>query len=239
MSAVDALSESKAIEILLALESEPKHVRQLQRELNGSLTTIKSRVDELVKDGIIQEVGADQPSRLVTLTDKGRVWVSLLKEMNGNQQPASSGHSKPSRRSQWLLALLYALQQVKGSTRLEKLLFLLKESYPRVGPDFYKFVPETYGPFSADALNDAKDMESEGLLKIEDQPFQRSNGGDVIVRRDYELTEKGRQLAEKAFAESMKDPDFGKAVEELKIYNGEPLTLLLKQVHEKWPQYCS
>jgi uncharacterized protein len=239
LSGVNALSESKAIEILLALESEPKHVRQLQRELNGSLTTVKTRVDELIKDGLIQEVSAGLPSRLVTLTEKGKVWVKLLNEMDGERVSVVSGHSRLTKRSEWLLIMIYALQQVRGSTRLEKLLFLLKEKYSPIGNDFYQFVPETYGPFSAEALNDAKRMASEGLIRIENQPFPQWDGGDVIIRKDYALTEKGRKVAEKAFAEAMRNSDFGKVVDELKAFNGEPLTLLLKQVHEKWPQYCS
>jgi DNA-binding HxlR family transcriptional regulator len=235
MSLSKMLSENKTISIILSLIEEPKHIRGLQRDVHGSLSTVEERVNGLIKEGIVEVVRSGGSSRIIILTNKGKQIASFLKSM---EKGRSNQTEKPiPDLSKWLLIVLYSLGRIRGSTRLEKILFLLKDRYPKVGHNFYDFVPKTFGPYTKQALIDAKTLQAMGLIEISEESFESWELGDVYIRKDYSLTEKGRQEAEKLFAEVKDDEEFKKIIDLLQTYNSMPLTLLLKQVHEKWPQY--
>ena len=74
---------SKAAEILIALEETSLGVRELHKKVGGSLLTIVLRLRDLEDLGVIKrEVETSFPFKhTITLTEKGRRLVPLLKEM--------------------------------------------------------------------------------------------------------------------------------------------------------------
>jgi len=90
-----------------------------------------------------------------------------------------------------LLATLYHRKSsLKGRTRFQKTIFLLKEKFD---VDFsFKFRPYYYGPYSEDLADFISILEAVGLL--EEIPERRGKG---IFRYNYKLTEKGKAYFKK------------------------------------------
>jgi DNA-binding HxlR family transcriptional regulator len=233
MPLIITLSGRKTLDILVSLSSGPNHIRGLQRKIGGSLSTVEERVESLIKEGLVVQIGDSSPSRMLELTDKGKTITAYL--MAQERQQDSRKVLSPA--ANWILVLLYGLGRIKGSTRLEKMLFLLKERFSGIKGQYYSFVPQTYGPYSEQALIDAQILQNQGLVSITDEPFVRFDPGDVVIRKDYDLTDEGRKKAELIFNQVKDDAGFIEIVTELQGHNSASLNVLLKYVHEKWPQY--
>lgn len=239
MSIPEVLSRSKAIEILLALLDGPKHIRLLHREVGGSASTVESRVRELINARLIEEVEEDTTGRRVLeLTSSGRALaVTLKKIMESTIKTKVTGNILEGPRK-WILVLLFVLGAIKGSTRLEKLLFLLKEELKVVDEPFYRFSPYLFGPFSAEALNDAKLLRDAGLIEIIEETLDFSPLSDwIVVRKTYRLTEAGKEIAKHLFEELRKRPEVREALRKIQQYNAMPLDELLSYVYKRYPEF--
>ncbi|MFQ5874196.1 MAG: hypothetical protein ACE5JL_10395 [Dehalococcoidia bacterium] len=75
----------------------------------------------------------------------------------------------------WVLLVIAAAQgEALSPVQLQKSLFLIGENCREVvGRKFYKFAPYHYGPFSPTIYEDAEELESEGLITINREPWQR------------------------------------------------------------------
>jgi DNA-binding HxlR family transcriptional regulator len=233
------LSQSKAIEILLALLNGAKHIRFLHREVGGSISTVESRVKELINAKLVKEVGEGTARRRVLeLTDAGRTLAIMLRRvMEGTTKVKVSENILEGPRK-WILLLLYVLGTIKGSTRLEKLLFLLKEEFKVVDGPFYYFTPYLFGPFSAEALNDARLLRDAGLIEIVEEVFDFPLLSDwMVIRKTYRLTEAGKEVARYLFEELREKPEAREALRRIQQYNIMPLDQLLDYVYKNYPEF--
>ncbi|NIM45979.1 MAG: hypothetical protein GTN80_09405 [Nitrososphaeria archaeon] len=237
MSLDKVLGESKALEILFALQEEPKHIRGLQRSLGGSLSTIELRVNSLIQADLIREIEVSSPSRSLELTARGENLVTVLRTMD---RPSTSPQVKPilEGKERWILILLYALGHIKGNMRLEKLLFLLKEQFKVVEEEFYIFRPYLFGPFSPEVSQDARILYNVKLIDIEEKVFGTLELSDwLFLRKTYKLIEKGRKKAKSFYKDAAEKPKVKEALWRLQDYNALPLNNLLSYVFKTYPEY--
>jgi uncharacterized protein YwgA len=126
-------------------------------------------------------------------------------------------------RIKFLLALLDAAGKIKGSTRLQKEIFLAQnEANVRFG---YNFEILHYGPYSSQIFSDIEKLEKQNLVKREVSLLTMPDGAEV-KRVDYELTREGKRLA------ASLDINCSKLKEITSKYNDMPLWKLLKYVYE-------
>ncbi len=225
---MQVLRRSKAAEILLALLKEPKHVRELQGEVGGSALTVEMRIQEMLKEGFIEEEKSEAwPFRkTLRLTEQGRKVASFFKlETTLLVPPPKVSTEKAKEKGKWLLALLHAVGgAVEGSTRLQKLFFLAKHEFGlREIP--YNFLPFLHGPFSANINDDALDLETAGLVQM-----QR----EMVEPTLYALTPKGKRMAEEIYEKAPEE--YKKALSKVKRFNQMALAELLKYVYSKYPK---
>lgn len=239
ISPSEALSRSKAVDILLSLLEGPKHIRLLHREVGGSTSTIESRVRELIRAGLIKEAEGSTPARkILELTDSGRIISMIISRVMGSTSKVRLAGGLLEGPRRWILLLLYVLGEVKGSTRLEKLLFLLKEEFKVVGEDFYHFTPYLFGPFSPEALNDARLLRDAGLIEIKEETFDIPLLSDwIIIRKSYRLTRAGMEVAKRLFEDLKERAELREVFRKLQHYNTQPLNVLLNYIYEKYPEY--
>lgn len=90
-----------------------------------------------------------------------------------------------------LLLLLHLYKKpIRGRTRFQKIVCVLKKKFG--APFDYKFRSYYYGPYSRDLADSLSLLEGTNL--VNDIPEVLGRG---IVRYNYELTEKGKEIAEK------------------------------------------
>jgi len=236
---VSGVIERKALEILRLLEKESLHIRGLHRQIGGSLTTVVQRVDELVKAGLVKqkEVGN---RKVLQLTSRGKMVLAILRSMGVVPGEKRVEKIDIAGRAKWILFLLYALGgRIKGSTRLEKLLFLLSKKLRIIEDGIYEFRPYLFGPFSAQILSDAQGLESMGLIEIEDETFEAHDMSDFIyIRKNYKLTLEGAKMARKIYEQLISRSDVRKVLSELRRLNSMPLHELLDYVYKEFPEYA-
>lgn len=133
------------------------------------------------------------------------------------------------------LALLYASddQQIKGRTRLLKLIFLLNEESDLDEEDKYDFRKYDYGPFSKEILDDLEWLEESGAVDIDRKP---TFGGST--RYDHELTETGEELVE-IITEIDQNTEviLEEAQAIVEEHNSKSIRSLLEYVYEEYPEY--
>jgi uncharacterized protein YwgA len=141
----------------------------------------------------------------------------------------------PNEREKWILALLQAFGEVRGSTKLEKLLFLLKKKLGEDARPFYHFTPFKFGPFSADVLEDASSLNEAGLVEIREEVLEpKEDIEDWIIRKNYKLSPAGERYAQEIYSEL---PDKVKrALMSLGNFNKMTLSELLCYVYTAYPE---
>ncbi len=230
------LRKSKTAEILLRLLDGPKYVRELLSEVGGSAQTVEMRIHELIKEGMVQEETWEVwPFRkMLKLTERGGEVAKLIKvEENFFNASKKVAAKDVLDRGKWLMAVLHAVGgSIKGATRLQKLLFLLRKE---LGVETqYNFTPYMFGPHSPSVLDDTIDLELAGYISIQNEVFEPTMAGDCVITKRYELTPDGTKAAKNAYD---KLPDETKRnLPLLKHYNEMKLTDLLKYVYTKYPK---
>jgi len=106
-----------------------------------------------------------------------------------------------------LAALFHRRTSLKGRTRFQKTIFVLKEEYDI--PFTFKFRPYYYGPYSEDLTDLVFTLKAIKLLDEIPQKMSRD-----IVRYNYQLTKKGKKYF-KVFKRSAKEETL-EAIERLK-----------------------
>ena len=219
------VKKSKGPEILLALLQKQKHVRELLAEVGGSALTLEMRIEELLKEKLIEEEPSEAwpRRRVLKLTGRGREMAMLLKRERDLLAPPRIRAEKAKGKGKWLLALLRAVGgTIEGNTRLQKLCFLLKHEFG-VSELPYDFSPYYYGPFSLDVDDDALGLETTGFIKVE---------RGVVEPALYTLTQKGNDAAEEIYGNILKKDVFSK----IEKFNEMKLIDLLNYVYTKYPR---
>lgn len=161
-----------------------------------------------------------------------------------------------------ILLLLYAKgttgeanEKIRGITRLEKLIYLLREN--KTSWKFLEeisFEPYDYGPFSSDVYDGVEALKSYGLLKVETMPIEYYSeiADGIIGEQDgatedsyfdkesdkveiYSLTEKGLEVAEALFHELLDEEKEGIGSTKLR-FNSMPFLSLLRYVYSRHPE---
>ena len=74
--------------------------------------------------------------------------------------------------------------ELRGITRLEKLLYLWQQEVPirRISDDEYEFEPHNFGPFSKDIYDDTSLLSNAGFIAERVEPWSSST--DYVEARD-------------------------------------------------------
>ena len=230
---MDVIQRSKGMEILISLTEKPKFVQEIQTAVGGSATTVEDRINGLVAEGLVESTAASEfPfKRMITLTDKGKIIAGMIKNID-NTLNTNISETK----YKWILALLYNMGSIKGITRLEKLLFMLKYDLNGVSQEFFAFSPEKYGPYSEEITYATLEMKKLGLIDVSETIFKPFNSDQEEVRRmDFSLTEYGIEKAKTALKDISKTTQ--ESIEALKKFNDMDLKKLLDHVHKKHPEF--
>lgn len=155
------------------------------------------------------------------------------------------------KRPDFLLLLLRAAGEIRGVTRVFKLLFLLgKEGdAARFVRDYYTHVAYSYGPFEDNIYKDLEALERRGLIEAEKPPNPRLGWrGEVhagvrptSVEAVYTLTKQGKKIADAlAKGAEMQDPTILENVRRISgQYGRMPLKKLLAYVYRKYPEFAT
>ncbi len=229
----EVITRSKGADIIFSLLDEPKGINEIQAAVGGSSTTIENRVRELIREGYVNEMQKENfPfKRTIVLTQKGELIAHALQS---SRKEALRG-KLPNERDKWLLTVIYDLKEVNGITRLEKLLFLLKEKLQLSDDKFYTFVPEQFGPYAKDVLDDIYELKKLQLINVQDKTFGNNANGEFIIRWDFTLTDFGNKIASRIFNNLKSDEK--KSINEMREYNEMKLAELLSYVHRKYPEF--
>lgn len=157
-----------------------------------------------------------------------------------------------------LLALLYAKgsekenEEVRGTTRLEKLLFLLSKEggFSKYLENEYRFVAYDFGPFSDEIYDDIEMLKDGELIEtIKDKREYYAEDVDrdeSIEQADLEETEKdvsiyrltpnGIKVARHLFENELTKEERNRITEIKKKFNSMPFYKFLKYVYERYPE---
>ena len=150
---------------------------------------------------------------------------------------------------------------VRGRTRLQKMLFLLKqeENVDSIIPGFYHFEPYRFGPFEARIYSDVEFLENVGLVVsaqrgvatdadvseaqyASDGSLLPGDTGDAIPTysdTEFRLTTKGTGFVEAKRLWADAPPELRAGIERVKrMCNTAPLTAVLRYVYQHYPAYA-
>ncbi len=140
-------------------------------------------------------------------------------------------------------------EPIEGGVRLMKMLFLLSQEMRGKLPNFYKFEPYLYGPYSLDLYRDIGKLTKARLVSWRSQGRWSSykltqrivttipGDGRATVWRSYKLTWKGFKIAERTYRQ-LPPPVKKKLRETKRIVNGRSFLSLLKYVYGKYPEFA-
>jgi uncharacterized protein YwgA len=116
-----------------------------------------------------------------------------------------------------LLVMLRKIGTVRGRTRFQKMIFLLKE---KENIDLgYNFIPYYYGPYAQDLQLELDMLEAAGFIQVKHQD------GNLYV---HSLTEQGKDIANE-IANNMEKGDLLKLEKSLRKYKSKSTVSLIKE----------
>jgi uncharacterized protein YwgA len=135
--------------------------------------------------------------------------------------------------SDFLLFVLSSAGEIKGKTRLFKIVYIIEEECKKLKINldcFYKFRPYYYGPYSEELESDLNYLVQEGFV-------EHSRIVTLGVEENlYRITQKGADHVKSTILPSTILSIINKVVEKYKDY---PLAWLLKDVYEKYPSFLN
>lgn len=139
--------------------------------------------------------------------------------------------------------------ELRGITRLEKLLYLWQREGPtrRISEDTYQFEPHNFGPFSKEIYDDVALLTSSDLLEERVEPWGAAT--DYVEARDvigdddetqphervFRLTDEGVAVAAE-LRKRVADQEWKKLVAIKQRYVRLSLTQLIRYVYRKYPE---
>lgn len=132
-------------------------------------------------------------------------------------------------------------EEVSGITRFQKLVFLAQmggledDPIPSLETDSkYEFEPYDYGPYSKELYDNLDSLVEKGLVKTQKRETPSGN-----TRKDYSLTEEGRDLLDRASKLGDISEIDKKIIRGIKRkYNDMPLFELIDKVYAGYPEYA-
>lgn len=165
-----------------------------------------------------------------------------------------------------LMTLLYAPgatgkpgEEIRGITRLEKLLFVLEKETPfgEYLKEEYNFEPYHYGPYSVEVFDQIEALEDAGLVEtstvetkhsvetydafqieldvVTDESSLESVKQETKKLTIYRLTDKGMKVG-KAIFDSLSEEEKHKLHEIKSRFNSMSLQRLLRYIYTKYPE---
>ena len=208
------------------------NVRELISKVGGSATTVEQRLRELKEAGLIEEVVAkDFPFRKeLRLTEKGKKVAEKLKILR-----SLFVDDLPLKRMMWPLLALYVVGEIRGKTKLQKLVFLLDKELNIIKDQGYNFVPYKYGPFSKELIEDVEMLILTGLVETKEE-VKEFNGEEVTIV-SYRLSERGKNIARQIYDKLTYEEK--RRINKLKEYNAMSARTLTEYVHRRYPEYVA
>lgn len=145
------------------------------------------------------------------------------------------------RRTDVVFILFYFAEQIRGVTKLQKLLFLVEqetEFFQEYEDDVaFNFAPYKMGPFSEAVYSELELLIQ--LSAIECEPLESSDfeSESELGNKEFQITAKGKKIARGLVAqlESEYQKELKSLVEE---YNSMSLTELLQYVYSTYPEFA-
>ena len=208
------------------------NVRELISKVGGSATTVEQRLRELKEVGLIEEVVTkDFPFRKeLRLTEKGKGVAEKLKILR-----SLFVDDLPLKRMMWPLLTLYVVGEIRGKTKLQKLVFLLDKELNIIKDQGYNFVPYKYGPFSKELIEDVEMLILTGLVETKEE-VKEFNGEEVTIAI-YKLTDRGKNIARRIYDELTDEEK--RRINKLKEFNTMSARSLTEYVHRRYPEYVA
>lgn len=226
----DLFKKTKAIEVLIALRDGPKKVVELHGVVGGSMSTLESRLRDLIDgDYLSEDVSKEFPfKRILQLTSEGKRIADVLVHMGVSFNPAGM----PSGRK-WILALIHSFGELSITT-LQKLLFLLKvETKTKLDKDFYVFDWYKFGPYTEEIDRDVRKLEMDGFIDTKTEIFGRDEQGDEIRKMSFHLSDRGSEKIK----EILDELDISKKnIAHLKKYANMTVKQLVDDVHKRYEE---
>jgi uncharacterized protein YwgA len=240
--ALNILKKEKAADILLALITGAKGVREIQRMVGGSYTTVYQRIREFLEGDLVEDEyitgdvygKASSDMRLIRLKGKGQELAQSI---------VSSGFARPfylpKLRERWIIASLYVCNAIRGTTRFMKLFFVLKNESDFSKKElagFYAFRPGKYGPFSRGIEQDLEELRDLGLIRMEIRKvpldeFSEESGSLHV----YRLAQTRADVLQEALENLPKD--VLRRLNFIISFNAMRTIDLLRYVYTKHPKY--
>lgn len=120
------------------------------------------------------------------------------------------------------LLLVDIAKKLEGTTRLHKMMFILKQEYNV--PISQRFIKYHYGPFSSELRDDINFFVENELIEQTVVALGVDADGYPMLRTTYTISRKGKETVEKCFS-SKETEAFQKVVER---WNAKPLTEVIK-----------
>ena len=230
---LEILFRSRATDTLLTLYEKSMGVRELISKVGGSATTVEQRLKELKEAELIEEVvSKDFPFRKeLRLTEKGKEVAEKLKILR-----SLFVNELPLKRMMWPLLTLYVVDEIRGKTKLQKLVFLLDKELNIVKDQGYNFIPYKYGPFSKELIEDIEILILLGLVEREEGEVIEVNGEEVTITV-YKLTDRGKSIAGQIYNKLTDEEK--RRINKLKEFNTGSARSLTEYVHRKYPEYVA
>ena len=214
---------------LYETDAQSASIHAIADALNVRWETIERALEELTREGYLyyQKTKAFPFNFVVTLTHKGRKFAFDY---------CSPDYEKLGSGEMLLLLIIHAVGgQIKGTTKLEKLPFLLEHDFNVKLDEIFSYFPYFYGPYSRDVIKSVNTLAYCGFVSIEERIFPSETDGDKErTIRAYTLTQKGLDFAENLFK---KLPDeFQRRVVKLRPHAAKTTKELLRYVYSKYPE---
>lgn len=230
---ISSLGKSKASEILLALlEQKSMSFTELMKITEGNPRTLSDRIKELSEYNIIsaQKDTAFPFKETIKLTEEGIELAKRIKIAYANSEGVIS------KRAEILLYMIGELgNEIKGTTKMEKLPFLLEKEFGVTLA--YHYIPMEYGPYSIELLDEINLLQLKDYITIKEElvPVTENNETKEVERRVYCLTEKGKEKSQKISQQISEEIKI--SIQNIKRYNDMTLRELLNYVHTSYPEY--
>jgi Mn-dependent DtxR family transcriptional regulator len=205
-------------------------VLRISRILNVHWQTVAKLLEELSREGYVTLIKNKKfPFQItVSLTERGRNFVFELFAID-------KGELNPYEKL--LLLIIFATGgEIKGTTKLEKLPFLLEHDLNVQLNNIFNYFPYFYGPYSTKIIENVSSLHSKGFIDIEEKVYRLETKGDrEVVSRIYTLTLKGEELAKRMFQKLPEE--LKKRLVELRRYTQKTTKELLDYVYTKYPYF--